>query len=346
MESNNPPMTPSPASRLSEEAMDLVCAFVREFEEDEVMAKALCALSLTSRRWTSSAVRALFADPTRSLPNGNDKLPAWKLLNTIVRRPGLAQYIKALDRLASVLDGFKPVNELEEVQLATWTLDLVRRCDSISSISIIYERGIDWPTILRELPYLKSVAIQARAGVPLAGDAVLPLFNCLDLHWVHTLSLSDFIWSEEDMPDLTWTHAIEVERLELLDFLIWGRLQLPAFTGLKHLVLRPCETELTIRPFLRNLSLPSLISLRIEGHRPLWSRIETTALRRESTPTGSVSIDPSVLDSIARSYPQLVTLNLAGCYWTRLLSKRGAPGKATFSSSTPFPVSPPSFLST
>ncbi|GAA5848630.1 hypothetical protein JCM8547_004579 [Rhodosporidiobolus lusitaniae] len=102
MESNNPLITPLPASRLSEEAMDLVCGFVREFEEDEVMAKALCALSLTSRRWTSSAFRALFADPTRSIKRELSTPTApWKLLTKYARRPGLGAYATSLDRLVN-----------------------------------------------------------------------------------------------------------------------------------------------------------------------------------------------------------------------------------------------------
>ncbi|GAA6004543.1 hypothetical protein JCM10207_000926 [Rhodosporidiobolus poonsookiae] len=46
-------VNPSPASRLSEESMDLVCSFVREWDSDRDVVRTLRALCLTSRNWLS-----------------------------------------------------------------------------------------------------------------------------------------------------------------------------------------------------------------------------------------------------------------------------------------------------
>ncbi|GAA5996117.1 uncharacterized protein JCM10292_007404 [Rhodotorula paludigena] len=156
-------LRPNLASTLPEELVDLVCSFVLEFSDKE-MVETLCSLCLTARSFLPSAHRALFDDPTRALA-----LRDWEssqvFLRTLLKRPELGRAVKHLDRLVDVHDSrISDDDNLDEsCTFEVWCLSLLRLCPNIESLAIYpYAPEVDWPDELANLGRLSSLAIRPR----------------------------------------------------------------------------------------------------------------------------------------------------------------------------------------
>ncbi|GAA5951919.1 hypothetical protein JCM8115_005277 [Rhodotorula mucilaginosa] len=90
---------------LSEEAIDLVCAFIRDENITRIAIETLCSLIRTARLFHSSAKRALLHDPTRALVN-NKIVWLWhrmsSLMQELLRKPALGLHVKRLDYFPEV----------------------------------------------------------------------------------------------------------------------------------------------------------------------------------------------------------------------------------------------------
>ncbi|GAA5968124.1 hypothetical protein JCM11641_003739 [Rhodosporidiobolus odoratus] len=193
---------PSAAERLSEEAMDLVCSFVRDFKDDREMARTLCALSLTSRQWTSSAVRALFFDPTRAMPCAGTA--GLQLLNLCLRRPHLARHVRRLERLPEFYqrsnEHYEPryhgpsYHRLAQDVLTmdeNWMLSILQTCPYIEGITISPEMPDLSIYRLSSLSRLHQLAIQLDYCLDPddSGDALIQALEQVSLVNIEELTL-------------------------------------------------------------------------------------------------------------------------------------------------------------
>ncbi|GAA6004555.1 hypothetical protein JCM10207_000932 [Rhodosporidiobolus poonsookiae] len=154
---------PPPASRLSEESMDLVCSFVREWDSDRDVVRTLRALCLTSRNWLSSALRALWHDPSRALVVKNDG--ASRLLHLVLTRPRLAVHIRRLELPSTLLtDPDECPYSCNALAMQNYLLTLFRSCPDITSLSVDSGMGDDILPHLSLLPHLDHLTIAEESG--------------------------------------------------------------------------------------------------------------------------------------------------------------------------------------
>jgi hypothetical protein len=239
-----------------------------------VMTRTLLSLSLTSRRWTSSAVRALYFDPTRCLASSNfsttDK--ALRFLQKVIRRPGLAAYVHSLDRLPSIAEAFfEAWCESEELQSATWILDVLRRCSHVQSIAISPATfdggGLNWREELGLLKHLRHLSITSTASEAEADDeGVMRLLRSLGQVSLSSLTLQRFCLG--DASDDVEECEIKAKRVELITVCIHpGPISLPPFltSSLHHLRIEPEEI---MCDSLNNFLLPSLVTFAYEPFSP------------------------------------------------------------------------------
>ncbi|GAA5830217.1 hypothetical protein JCM11251_001271 [Rhodosporidiobolus azoricus] len=158
-------VNPPPAMRLSEEAMDLICSFVREEEDDKVMTKTLRALSLTSFRWSDSAVRALWHDPSRAL--------AWQaephdLPNLLFKRPHRSALVRALLRLPVLYQELMIRRDylLSGVEVENWYLGIIRSCPRLETVAISGNMPYKDPEHCRPLKGIRHILLQPDDGDP------------------------------------------------------------------------------------------------------------------------------------------------------------------------------------
>ncbi|GAA5885319.1 hypothetical protein JCM6882_009569 [Rhodosporidiobolus microsporus] len=102
------------------------------------MATTLCALSLVSRRWTSSAVRALWHDPSRVLSMRHYPQPAGALLHLLLTRPLRTPHVKSLSRLSIHYD-IDPVayaHPDEDRKAEHWLLTILASCKNLETLAL------------------------------------------------------------------------------------------------------------------------------------------------------------------------------------------------------------------
>ncbi|GAA6004648.1 hypothetical protein JCM10207_000967 [Rhodosporidiobolus poonsookiae] len=328
----------SPAAQLSEEAMDLVCSFVREVEDDKVMTRTLCALSLTSRRWTSSAVRALYFDPTRCMQSPES---AWSFLSHLHKHPRCGMYARGLSALPSVdllfHDNF---DSLEDRQVEAWTLGILRSCAVITSLAIALESSVDWRQELPKLRHLQHLSITSRWGKEADYEelnALLPFtlsLGDLDLRSlaIESLNLDDEVVSNlPSNPPAVKAHSITLRTVYAEHALPWP----PAFRPLSVSHLRmtsTCDIPSDFSPFLpASLETLEWAPFDTTRHAPtacdsydayaslvLWSfpfnpfprMADLTRLKIEL-----IRLDFSLLDELATKLPRLESLLLTDGAW-------------------------------
>ncbi|BGP13800.1 hypothetical protein JCM10213_006368 [Rhodosporidiobolus nylandii] len=151
-----------PAARLSEEAMDLVCAFVREDGKDHTAVATLRALCRTSRRWLSSAVRALWFDPSRALCATEEG--AERLLNLLLlRSPDVGRRIKRLHFLPEMIgDPYDPPDSVRtSLAMENLCIGIFLRCPNLEHVTLSPDLGEAVLHHLSLLPRLRSLETQA-----------------------------------------------------------------------------------------------------------------------------------------------------------------------------------------
>ncbi|BGP30015.1 hypothetical protein JCM10296v2_001767 [Rhodotorula toruloides] len=189
----------SAASRMSEEAVDLICSFVRDMYWPD-STRTLRALMLTSRRFVSSAIRALLHDPTRRLRNGWQSFVdlAFKLSDS----PHLGAHVKRLDNLAGVLASASMLYDdwmLPEQEFVVATF--LRHCPTVRSIGITADLPSPrWAKELNRLPQLQQVTLSR--SVSGGGEHFFEVAEVLDRVIglaIPSLRLEDFSWHEQDL---------------------------------------------------------------------------------------------------------------------------------------------------
>ncbi|GAA5968144.1 hypothetical protein JCM11641_003747 [Rhodosporidiobolus odoratus] len=147
------------AAQLSEEAMDLVCSYVRDFKDDREAMQTLHALCRVSKRWLSSAHRSLWHDPTRVQSFGQLH-SSDRLLNILLRRPHLAQHVRKAEHFANLsMADFDERSFLatQNCYLAFWT-----GCVNITSMSLNSDVSINTLGSISVLAHLRRLRIKAR----------------------------------------------------------------------------------------------------------------------------------------------------------------------------------------
>jgi hypothetical protein len=306
-----------------------------------VMTRTLLSLALTSRRWTSSAVRALYFDPTRCLAlsdfSASDE--ALRFLQKLIRRPGLAAYVHSLDRLPSIAEAFFEVCcQSEELQAATWTLDVLRRCSHVQSIAIspatFIGGGLNWREEVGLLKDLRHLSITSTTPEAEADDeGVMRLLRSLGQVSLSSLTLERFCLG--DSSDDVEECEIKAKRVELIDVCLHQRqASLPPFftSSLQHLRIQPEEI---MCDSLHDFLLPSLLSFTYESasrprappdvlHNNYNAEVSQEEFRFDPFPLLphlthlillNVYLDLSHLTTIAANAPSLQSLDLEGSTW-------------------------------
>ena len=148
---------------MSEEAIDLVCAFIRDDKDaqgeplaclrkscgtaDEcssgtwnftVATETLCSLTRTARLFYSPATRALLYDPTRALFRGDIDFH-WprmcELQQKLLREPALGRHVKRLDNVPEYWY-LHDSGGMSDLEYSNWILTLGLLCPSIFSLAI------------------------------------------------------------------------------------------------------------------------------------------------------------------------------------------------------------------
>lgn len=281
------------------------------------MNETLLSLSLVSRSWISSAVGALFFDPTRSISNLDG---AWLFLQKLLQRPGLVQYVQALECLPSVCDLFSPLGALERtrtegLQAETWTLSVLRHCRGVRSITLDTEmpvsEGNSWREPLRLLDNLRHLEI---SGVDVEAEGedegVIRLLRTIGDGALSCLVLEDLCLSG-DGPRQPEQGEIKVNKVKLINVCIHSpppAVPLPFFsTHLQHLQIRP--RDLIHGATADFLLLPSLVSL---GFRPI-GKVQAPPNRLTPQYHADVQQWPFPFLSLP-SLPNLTSLTLRNVY--------------------------------
>jgi hypothetical protein len=239
-----------------------------------VMTRTLLSLSLTSRRWTSSAVRSLYFDPTRCLTKFGTSEHALRFLQKLIRRPGLSAYVRALNRLPSVAESFFEVGcENEELHLATWTLDVLRRCPHVHSVAISPDcsdvNGLDWREEIGLLKHLRHLTVASMEPESVTvGEGVMRLLLTLGDLSLSSLTLERFCL-DEPVTDDGEKRKIKVRSVKLVDVCLHSvpSGSIPPFLtpSLRHLRIKPGDNQ---RGSLSDYLCPSLLTFVYEPARP------------------------------------------------------------------------------
>ncbi|TNY17097.1 hypothetical protein DMC30DRAFT_420118 [Rhodotorula diobovata] len=217
-------------TRLPEELVDLVCAFVVDFDVKYAI-KTLCSLALTSRRLFEPAGRALWHDPSRILAT-RDAHSAHIFLGRVIRNPALGAHLK---RLEGVVDMFICVPALSldhdyPVVFTNWAFTLLQYCSNVTGLSVWPDPEADWLGQLEHLPRLRHLTVQARhPPVYFDDDDFFSYFNFLagaSAVRLDSLTLRDYYGPRGHT---RWAVHLPVTRLELDRYgpqldedLIWG----------------------------------------------------------------------------------------------------------------------------
>ncbi|BGO89545.1 hypothetical protein NBRC10512_004006 [Rhodotorula toruloides] len=189
----------SAASRMSEEAVDLICSFARDMYWPD-STRTLRVLMLTSRQFVSSAIRALLYDPTRRLRHGWHSFVdlAFKLSD----QPHLGTHVKRLDNLAGLLASVSAWYDhwmLPEQEFVVAIF--LRHCPTVRSIGIPADLPSSrWAKELNRLPRLQQVTISQSIS-----DEEEHFFEVAEvLHRVvglaiPNLRLEDISWDDQDL---------------------------------------------------------------------------------------------------------------------------------------------------
>ncbi|TKA54956.1 hypothetical protein B0A53_02429 [Rhodotorula sp. CCFEE 5036] len=123
---------------LSEEAIDLVCAFIRDDEDAQVATETLCSLTRIARLFYSSAKRALLYDPTRALFRGDADFHWYRmceLQQKLLREPALGRHVRRLDTTPEYWYLLTQVG-MSDLEYSNWILTLRLLCPSIFSLAV------------------------------------------------------------------------------------------------------------------------------------------------------------------------------------------------------------------
>lgn len=211
----------SAASRMSEEAVDLICSFIRDMESPGEYAprvvwpsngrladcasadstSTLRALMLTSRQFVSSARRALLFDPTRHL--GLDWYRFSTLAFQVWQDPHLGLYIKRLDNLASIIEDVLHMHDYEmtaENQLLLAAF--LRHCVDLRSIAVPADLPSPWARWMQELASNPSLSQLICSSLDPEGDyqydTLVELLRDFLPPSVSTLRFEHALWYTED----------------------------------------------------------------------------------------------------------------------------------------------------
>ncbi|GAA6004744.1 hypothetical protein JCM10207_001000 [Rhodosporidiobolus poonsookiae] len=254
-----------PALRLSEEAMDLVCSFVREEGGREVN-KNLRSLALTSRRWTSSAIRALWHDPTRSFACRYPiKDCVNKVLRAVVRHPAYGTHVKALNGVESLAYDLDYPERESCPRTEFFLLTMFRFCLNLESLSLPLDNiDIAWEIEIPRLLHLRHITL-----APALRDHGIYEFACSfissrNLTTITSLALTGY--RQADMIDRLPSLFPSLNSLTLngvsSHYLNHAKAMPPFALELRHLSIKPYGN------FSRDLSsllVPSLVSLILEA---------------------------------------------------------------------------------
>ncbi|GAA5989240.1 hypothetical protein JCM10908_001223 [Rhodotorula pacifica] len=162
--SPSPPPRAATIADLSEEAIDLVCAYIRDDPDVQVATDTLCRLARTAHFFHLSAKRALLYDPTRALSIGGMFRQGRRMsgfLNRLLSEPTLGHHVKRLDHLPDFWEDL--ADDITETDYANWMLVLSRLCPFIVSVAVspfFHRKGsVGWSAfrILASKPSLKSL---------------------------------------------------------------------------------------------------------------------------------------------------------------------------------------------
>ncbi|GAA5848357.1 hypothetical protein JCM8547_004488 [Rhodosporidiobolus lusitaniae] len=301
------------------------------------MAKTLCALSLTHRRWTSPAIRALYADPTKSLRNWHQDEAAWLLIDRILKRPQLGAYARSLDRLAS-LQGvlLHSGTSVEVLQAQAWTVALLRDCPNVTSLSVSPAADdLDYIDELKGLRYLRRVTVRAAYDdITIDEGSTVTYFNSLQPLPCKTVVFKSCCFDGfSAWPDKASLAA--VKRLELLgvclhpadpsendldldrleNLVFWSYSNQLDYDGILPL-LRPTLVSLSI--FVANPFNPPPSGL-LDDYDHYVEQADLPALpalpNLKHLQLEHFYLDLSVLAILAKQCPLLETLHLPHCAW-------------------------------
>ncbi|TNY21612.1 hypothetical protein DMC30DRAFT_415887 [Rhodotorula diobovata] len=225
---------------LPEELVDLVCAFVVDFDVEDVIT-TLCSLALTSRRLFEPARRALWHDPSRILAT-RDAHSAHIFLGRVIKNPALGAHVK---RLEGVVDMFTCVPALSldhdhPVAFTNWAFTLLQHCPHVIGLSVWPDPEAGWLGQLEHLPRLRHLTVQAR---DLAVYFDVDIYSCFDfLAGVSAVRLDSLTLRDYYGPrgDTRWAVHLPVTRLELDRYgpHLWANLGI--FLGdVRNMTLRP-----------------------------------------------------------------------------------------------------------
>ncbi|GAA6045408.1 hypothetical protein JCM8097_003761, partial [Rhodosporidiobolus ruineniae] len=321
----------SPAACLSEEAMDLICSFVREFEDDRDMASALCALSLTSRRWTSSAVRALYFDPSRSLRRRHRPVQAcWLLSSLTLQDLRLGSFVRELQRLPDKHDA--PREFCDSARTSTWILALIRTCPNLSAINIPAGTPVDWALVLPTIPRLQQLTVSPVFDTEWVSHEAFNFLWMVHLPQLRSLTLF-LLDNEVPMGHGLGTAEIDVDFLELSHYHFHPEYSVPLIpVKLRHLRLRPFRCSQNPGSWIFSSSIEILESLPIGERSPppdhpcraYYAEHDRCDFPYHPLPTlpnlrqlslEFIFVDLNLFTSIAMSYPTLRTLSLKDSIW-------------------------------
>ncbi|GAA5860512.1 hypothetical protein JCM3774_006192 [Rhodotorula dairenensis] len=314
----SPPSSPSLGSpyratiaHLSEEAIDLVCAFVRDDKDAEVATRTLCALARTARMFYSSAQRGLLYDPTRALLATSKKRPWCRMgefLHRLLSDPALGRHVRRLDTLPDFWATL--VDEVYEHDYTNWLLALDLLCPSLLSISVSAPVfGNSESAALRALaskPQVKSLLFHLDFFEVWEADDRL-LHTCqdflaaLDLSRLECLQLPPIDAEYAALPDrppmvLPCKHLIVQDVVDARD-------PVPAFIT-RYFDLRNVRTVVYRFRFLDGLDLGVLQGLPVE--------VESLTIQRERQHHASYSWWWKHFRYSAISFPSLTQLTLHG----------------------------------
>ncbi|GAA5885364.1 hypothetical protein JCM6882_009587 [Rhodosporidiobolus microsporus] len=286
-----PAVLSSPAGRLSEEAMDLVCSFVRaEEEDDRVMAKTLRALALTSRRWMPSAVRALWHDPSRALA---ERKKALNVPNLFFRRPHQTVHVKALVRLPELFQAYCREEDPDTlVESENWFYGILRCCTNLTTIGVSYNMPFEDSTNFKPLNRIRHLRLEPEQDASMPSYEYAELFKKLEeggLQAIQELTISCFTCIVGDFTEKALLYRLPVTRLNLVGF-------------------HSCEGHL--RQLLSTPNFPSLRHLDVEAHGDLLSCLDffPPALQKFSFRPLEKDVSPDQIFSCGPFHPSMTLM--------------------------------------
>ncbi|GAA5830230.1 hypothetical protein JCM11251_001277 [Rhodosporidiobolus azoricus] len=293
------------------------------------MTKTLLALALTSFRWSDSAVRALWHDPSRAL--------AWQaephdLLNLLLKRPHRSALVRALRRFPALhRELMMRWNfTVPSVEAENWYLGVFRSCPRLNTVALSDDMPFVDPDYGSPLKGIRHILLQPEdddtdgeyyadlclamtpQALPDVRQLTINFFNCdlLDgfphdpplygLPIIH-LNLTDCHWCEQHFKSF---YAA------------------PHFPSLRHLSIKACYRSFSSLDFLP-LNLKSFTFLREDGLMPVgaYTRVSMPVLAHRPNLTSftfnRLQLNLHDLASLAAAFPALAHLELSDSTWSK-----------------------------